>query len=360
MKTVYPKYIKGLGTSQIEAKLSDEDKVILEDFLNYVLTNASLDRVKKVKTYMLQFIDIIEKPYNQWTIKDIQGYVILLNQTKRTEWTKNDVKKILRRFLKYHYKKHEDLESMLSLIKCKSDREAFNSRKINESTIINESEFEKVLIKASSLKQKALLSLMFEAALRPHEAINLRWKDVKLNDDVGSISVYCGKTSQVRTIPIQSSVIHLKRYRQAYEFIDCTDNDYVFPNPKDRSKAIPYHTLNAGLRKISKLSGINKNVFPYLLRHSRITEINKKLPAHLESRFAGHTIEQSQMYTHLSSDDLRNAMIEKVFNVKEITPEKKHQLEEEIEQIKKQNNMLIEEIKLIKHLISFNAGPVKA
>lgn len=337
MKTIYPDYNKGDGTKSIEATLSNEDRAILEDYLKFCRTTSGEERVnQKIKTYMLQFYDIINKPLDKWSLKDIQELIILINACNKAEYTKNDLKKLLKRFLKYQYKKHEDLEVMLSLIKCKSDINAFNYQRVNENTLVNDLEFEKILLKANTLKQKAILCLLFEAGLRPQELRALKWIDVKIDDDIGSITVFSTKTRKTRTIPIQSSIIHLKRWKEEYEYPNVRQDDYVFPNPRDRNKPLSDNALPMMFRRLSGKAGINKNIFPYLLRHSRITEINKRLPAHLESKFAGHSIKQSQIYTHLSSDDLRTAMLQKVFNVKEMPKTERDRLEEEIKNIRKE------------------------
>jgi integrase/recombinase XerD len=349
MKKSYPDYNRGFGTKEIEEKLTDKDRKILFDYLKFCRTSASEKRVnEKIKTYTLQSYDIIEKPFDKWTIKDIQEFVILLNDSKKTEWTKNDIKKLLRRFLRYNYRKHKDLDVMLSLIKCKSDMNAFNYQRINENTLVNEAEFEKILRTANTLKQKAILSLLMECALRPQELRMLKWNDVKLDDDVGSVNVFSGKTKKSRTIPIKDSIVHLKRWKQEFEFSDIKADDYIFPNPRNRSEPLGYNALPTMFRRLSEKAGLKRNIFPYMLRHSRITEINKRLPAHLESKFAGHSIKQSQMYTHLSSDDLRNAMIEKVFKIEELSPDERDKVQKQMKDILIKFQGLKEELEMLK------------
>jgi len=334
MKKIYPSYQTGLGTKPIEEGLKKADLDILNEFCKFCRVSASENRVNtKIRCYMLQTYDVIGKSFSDWKVENIRDFVILVNDSNKTEWTKNDIKKILRRFLKWKYKKSDDLEEMLNLIKCKSDMNAFNHKRINESTLVTPEEFESVLRQANTLKQKAILSLLFETAIRPQELRNLKWCDVKINEEIGSIVVFSGKTKKSRTIPIKDSIVHLQRWKQEYEFNDVRNDDFIFPNPKDRLKSLSNNTLPVMLKRLSIKLGLKRNIFPYLLRHSKITDINKKLPAHLESKFAGHSIKQAQLYTHLSSDDLKDAMIEKVFGVKEITPENKSKFEKDIKML---------------------------
>lgn len=349
MKKAYPNYNEGLGTKAIEENLSIKDKEILEDFLLKCRTSASEERVyKKIKPITLQFYDIIEKSYSEWTLKDIQHFIILLNDSNRTEWTKNDIKKILRRFLKVHYKKSDDLEEMLNLIKCKSDKQAFNHKKINEDSLINNSDFELMMRKCNT-KQKAIFSLLFECGLRPQELRLLKWENININDEIGSISVYSNKTKEKRKLPIKTSVIHLKRYEQEFEYPNKRQDDFLFPKPNERNKPLSKNALPQMFRRISKKANIGRNIFPYLLRHSRITKINKELPAHLGCKFAGHSLKQSQFYTHLSSDDLLNAMNEKFFKLDDINLDRKQELEKEIMNIKREIYEIKELVKYLKN-----------
>lgn len=356
MKDHYPEYNKGIiCTADIEKRLSPEDKQILEDFLKICSTNASEQRVNtKIKTYILQMYDIIEKPFSEWDFKGIREVTILLNASEKAEWTKNDIKKILRRFLRHLFKRKPELDDMLELIKCKSDSEAFNHSRINENTLIDEHELEKILKRCSTYKQKAILALLFEGALRPQELRFLRWSDVKIDFEVGSVTVFSNKTRKSRTIPIKDSVYHLRQWKQNFEFTDVKGEDYIFPNPRDRTKPLSNNALPVMFKRLSQKAGIDKNIFPYLLRHSRLTKVSQELPAHLESKFAGHSIKQSQMYVHLSSDDVRRAMVEKVFKVKDISPENKHKLEQDIEEIRRQNAYLLRSIEILSEIVHRN------
>lgn len=176
MKTEYPDY-RITTTKNIEEKLNPEDKTTLNDFLQQCRVTASKERIEgKIKPIMLEFFDIIGNLTN-WKQKDIQNFLILLNYSNKTEYTKNDIKKTLRRFIRFYYKDND----MLSLIKCKSDINSFNYEKINENTLITLEEFENMLKCANTLKQKAILSVLFETGCRPQELRMLKWSDIKLD-----------------------------------------------------------------------------------------------------------------------------------------------------------------------------------
>jgi integrase/recombinase XerD len=338
MKTAYPNY-QQTTTAFIEKKLTPAENEVLNKFLKDIRINASEERVnRKIRPTMLQFKDIIGNLLD-WDKDVITEFLILLNDSNRTEWTKNDIKKLLRRFIRFHYKNNK----MIDLIKCKSDSNAFNHERVNENTLVTKDEFNRILKVTTSLKQKAILSILFETACRPAELRLLKWNDIKL--DVASITFFCGKTKKSRTIPIQDSIIHLQRYKTVFEYPEVREDDYVFPSPQSRDKSLSSGTLPILLKRLSKKAGIGRNIFPYLLRHSRLTEINQKLPIHLATKFAGHSVKQSQTYVHLSSKDLTSAM-RKIWKDKKIPQEQKNKYEKELAELKKQIKAIQEVIQI--------------
>ncbi|MFA5174314.1 MAG: tyrosine-type recombinase/integrase [Candidatus Pacearchaeota archaeon] len=334
MKKEYPNYQERTTKERgIEDKLKSGDKKALNDFLKSCLMNSSKERVEgKLKTYILEFYDIIGN-LTEWNLDTIRDFLILLNQTDKTEWTKNDIKKIMKRFIRFYYKTHKDFEEMILMLKCKSD--AFNYERINENNLVNPEEFEKILRCANTLKQKAILSLLFETGCRPQELRTLKWNDIKIDGNIGNITFFSGKTKKSRTIPVKDCILHLQRHKQEFEYPDVNSNDYIFPSQRNRNEPLSNNALPVMFKRLSKNAGLNKNIFPYLFRHSRLTKINQQMPTSLAIKFAGHSLKQSQTYVHLSSEDLRTAM-QKIWKVKELTSEQKNEYEKELENIKNQ------------------------
>ena len=92
MKVEYPSY-QSTGTAFIEDTLSKNDLKILNDFCNYCKTTAADKKVRTIRATLLQIHDIIEKPYDKLTIEEIRGFVSILNRSKFSAWTKNDIRK---------------------------------------------------------------------------------------------------------------------------------------------------------------------------------------------------------------------------------------------------------------------------
>ena len=52
---------------------------------------------------------------------------------------------------------------------------------------------------------------------------------MKFKEDFSEITLYSGKTTSARTLPIKDSANYLKRWKESYPFPDVTNHDYIFP-----------------------------------------------------------------------------------------------------------------------------------
>jgi len=319
-----------------------EDKA-LREFYN--LQTCSEKRVRKIKNILDKSREIIGKDLTKLEITDITKFLKYINQSEFKSWTKNDYKKIFKSFLKWYYEKEfldwNKNNHFREGFKCVNRKKAFNKQKINKETLLKERELESLLRTAKTLKWKALLTLLYESAMRPCEIRNIKWKDLKFDDsrNICNITINSPKTNETRTIPVKNCIVHLKRWRDEFQFSERTGEDFVFPSQSKREESLSEGSITHYLKKLCDRAN-TRHVFPYMFRHSRIYEIQKKLGARMASKFAGHSLETSEIYNHLDFDDVESAMLEKVYTTKELSPEEKDELQKvkkELEKEKKDN-----------------------
>lgn len=335
MKLFYPDYLKN-STEEIYKSLSKSDKKIFDNYLDLCLTTCSEVRAKKIKMILMQFRDIIEKPFDQLTKDDIIKFLKIVNQSNRALWTKNDIKKIVKRFIKRQYRNLDliDGDDTREAFRGVSKKIAFNHEKINSSTLITPEELEKILRATDSIKQKALFSLLYESGLRPQELRFLKWKDLIFEDSLNilSINVFSQKTRTPREVYVRDSIDLIKRWRKEFQFPNRTNQDFVFPSQFHRDKPLSNGTIGNLLRSLCKKANI-RHLFPYLFRHTRATELHKKLPNKISAKLCGHSIETSEIYSHLSNEDVKTSILKEIYPT-EITEESKNKYEEEIKKLK--------------------------
>lgn len=323
----YKKYKTG-EVFILEHQLSTREKKILDKFLLYCSGTAGERKLNNIKTKILQIRDISQVPYDQWNLDTLREFNSVLKKSTVAAATKNDTRRVLKRFLREQYpdwsKRFKDLKDI------KQEYEV-NEKRVNANTIFNSEELEKLLRGTDSLKLKSLIILMYESGARPGEVLSLRWEDIDLGKK--EVKLTSTKNKKVRVNPLDKSIIHLKRYKQEYPFENITPKDYVFPSKTDRKKPIAVTYFSGLFRDIAKRT-IGRNAHPNLIRHTRSTELQKKLTPKVYEKFMDHSIKMATRYSHLDKDDVREAMIEHFYNVEEITEEQKEDIEKLKEKIK--------------------------
>lgn len=340
MKEIYPNY-KQTRTSFIESQLTPKDKKLLDDFCRYCRITAGEKKIRTIRATLLQLRDITEKEYHKITLKDLREYLALLNEAPLSAWTKNDLKKFVKKFLKEIHKDWSKRFNNFEDVKTTSMKKAFNHQKINENTLITKEELEKLLRTCQNLKWKAILTLLFESACRPQELRLLKWKDIKYTDEGADITFFSPKTKEARTIPIQDCVVHLKRWEQEYCFPDKNKDDVVFPSHK-RGEIMSDNALPKTLKELCRQAGI-RLIHPYLFRHTRLTFLYNKFPEQVVKKYAGHSADSKmpQIYSHISSKDVRDVLLEKLYKIKEVSPEQKNKYERRIKTLEKNFSSLL-------------------
>ena len=335
MKNSYPDYWNNKSKQtrnrdtleDVFTALSKENQTIINEYISYCRKDAGENTLRKYWNKIVQIADVMEKPLDKLTLKDVLGFLAILNTSNRGTDSRNDTKKVLKRFLKWKYKGKKEFLDIDREIKQKKKG---SSERLSKKDLLTPEEMELLVRNADSLRWKALIMLMYETGCRPEECYKLKWKDLDFNTK--QVSINSSKTKEARVIPLENSIIHLKRYYNEYSFPDVTENDFIFPST-NREKHINPETISAFLKQLSKR--INKKVFPYLFRHTRLQEIRPKLSVEAYQKLAGHSIETAlKHYGHLDQEDAGKEMREFIYKVQELTPQEKNEIKKLKEQMK--------------------------
>lgn len=329
----------------------NKEEKILNKFYEFCSTTGGEKRLKKIKIIMRKTKPMIKKDFTKLKIDDVVKYLSFINNSNYSLHSKNDYKKVFKRFLKWYYKDLEMIEGEVVKLgfKLASDKAVRNKNKINKNTLVKPDELEKLIRTANSLKWKALISLLYEGALRPCEIRVLKWKDINFDDSMNLCRVYIisPKTKDTREVCVRDSIIHLKRWEKEYSFSNKTNEDYVFPSQHFQNKPMGEGVITEMFKRLCIKAKI-RNIFAYLLRHTRIYEIQKKLPEKLASKFAGHSSKNSEFYNHLDDDDVEESMLKLFYPIKEITKEDKNEYEQKIEKLEKSQEAITPYLEVLK------------
>ena len=353
MRKTFPKYKRG-SLANIEKSFSEKDKALINKYLIFCGGSGGKTTIAKYHSVLVKIVDVFGGDMDKIDLDRLRLFLEVLKSANLLPPTKNEIKKVLKRFLKENYDDWSLRFKGLNEPAFKGEKE-YNEEKINANTILRKEEIEKLVRASESLKYKAFIMTMYESASRPEELLKVKWKDINLVE--GDIKLVSSKTGNLRINPLQNSLLHLKRYKEEYTFPEVTGEDYVFVNPQKRGSHISRVATGLYIKRLGK-KVLNRDIFMYLIRHTRATELQKVLPPKIYEKFMDHSLATATRYSHLNKKDVRESMFKNVYEVKDISPEKKHELEKELDKLKElvhnQNKLSKNQNKEIKKAVNQN------
>jgi integrase len=231
--------------------------------------------VRKTMYCLARLSGLLGKPFSKSSLNDLEKAMARIETSSYAENTKN----LFRATAKAFYGKQDPRVSWIRV------RGRVLNPKLPEDLISRE-EMAWLISATRDRKRKALLAFLYDSAMRPREFAALRREHV-VPDGQGMFVMIPGAKTPARTIYLTES----------RKWLD----DIPFGiNPS---------TMSNFFKRAGKRMG--KRLYPYLLRHSRITELSKTWSDAVLRKFAGWTQSSPmlQVYVHLSNNDLRAAML---------------------------------------------------
>src|SRR5579883_307270 len=151
-----------------------------------------------------------------------------------------------------------------------------------------------------TVRDRALMELLYSSGLRVSELCAVRWRDLDLND--GMLRVVSGKGGKTRIVPVGSRAIAALNALHELDMPQSGDPLWRGRN----GQPITPGAVRARIKRRAKEQGVWQRVYPHLLRHScasHLLESSGDLRAVQE--LLGHAdIGTTQIYTHLDFQHL--------------------------------------------------------
>lgn len=170
----------------------------------------------------------------------------------------------------------------------------------------------------SSLRDIAVLELLFATGIRISELCNLKMGDVDLSN--GVIRIF-GKGSKERLIQIGNPTVLSALQAYAYAFSDeIPHTGWFFINR--RGNRLSDQSVRMMINKYCQLAGIEQHITPHMFRHSFATYLlEEDVDIRYIQKLLGHSsIMTTQIYTHVSSKKQRDILATKHPRNKILTP----------------------------------------
>ena len=246
--------------SYTEPILSEQNKKILEDYINYnIKIGLSNKNIKGIKEFIRRFLKYLEE--NNIDISNLNSLIInkyLLSKTEINKITLKNYIFILKMFLRYLYDKKvisKKLENKLPTLK--------RPKNSNLPSVWNFAELNQVLnsIDKASKKGKrdyAIIMLAITTALRGCDIVNLKLNNIDFENNI--ITIIQEKTKREIIIPLmdKTKIALIDYINNARP--NNTNYQYVFLSCKSTIKPIMNTSaLSSMLKKYSDKINLNKN-----------------------------------------------------------------------------------------------------
>jgi len=254
------------------AKIAEYDKAILRDYLTSLIAG---DGKKKLSPQTIRqaifsakfFAERTNKSFRDVVKQDILNFKASLIGQGRKDSTAGNYAIRLRHFFIWLDGGLTDKVSWIRKVKT--------MRNLQESDLVTPSEIKKMISVCPVVRDRALISVLYDSACRISELLNAKIKDV-IFDDYGAKIKVTGKTG-TRTIRLIDSVLYLSEWINNHPYK--TNNDaFLFINFSSNRYGTPLFMGTAGikLRTYAERAKLHKYVYPHLLRHSRLTWLAQK------------------------------------------------------------------------------------
>jgi len=296
---------------EIEQKW-DMDKDDKKNFLKFLekkqIEGISLAQLLKYILSMKNFLESYHKPFADITKEDLDGFIKymfdkgLKSETRRTRWFA--VKKFF-----------EWLGNDIAI----NYKHGIRSERPPLPDILTEDEIERLVNACNTIRDRAMVGVLYESGMRVGELVTLKIKDVEF-DNYGGILILNGKTGS-RRIRIINSTPLLQNWIKNHPLKNDPESWIWVTNLSKKTGSgwnrLSYSTIRGLLKILQLKAGITKRVYPHLFRHSRATHLAKILTESQLKTYLGWT-QRSRMagtYVHLSGRDVDKTLL-KAYGIK--------------------------------------------
>jgi integrase len=280
-------------------------------FLDHLFVlGLSLARVSKYSAQLRTILRLINFPPKDATKQDIEKIVAWIQEKDYAEWTRHDLKLILKKFIQYAKNGSCDKQTPVPPEVAWIPLNVKKQDTVTSEDLLTLEEIEKILRNTRNARDQAMLYSLFEGALRPEELLTMRVGSVEFAKGYCLLSV-TGKTGH-RRITVVLAYRALLNWLQEHPYrSDPNAPLWVSLSTNGEQRRLHYSTFREIVKNTAKKAGITKRVWGYLFRHTYLTDLAKKFTEAQLKGFAGWT-QSSKMagrYVHLSGRDNEDAVL---------------------------------------------------
>ncbi|MCL1976527.1 MAG: site-specific integrase [Candidatus Bathyarchaeota archaeon] len=304
-------YEQRLLRAQRSIKLLRNGEITLQflDHLNDL--GLSVGRVAKYAAHLPVLLRVIDVDLQTITKADVERVVIDIDNKQHRSCTKRDKKLVLRKLIQYaktgNCVKDTPMPSEVSWIKL-----AVNEKdaQLTPEKLLTQEEIVAILQATINKRDRAMLYVLFEAALRPSELLTMSIGSVEFKEDCCLITV--NGRAGFKRVPLVVSNKPLLEWIQEHPNKDRPETPLWCSLTNNRvGEQISYRHFRLMIKRLAQSAGVNKDICPSICRHTSLLAMAKVFTKCQLNQFTGTCrSKMTQHYVRSSAEDLEAAILE--------------------------------------------------
>lgn len=250
---------------------------------------------KTYRFYITRFLAYVAKPIRSLTLEDLYDFARHLEELGLALSTQKTYLSVVKSLLSFAQKIGLTTVNVGAGMSLGQTADSLNER------LLTESEVAKLIWMEPNSRNRAILRLLYGAALRVSELCTLKWKDLTVRGDSGQVTVL-GKGNKTRSVLLPKSLWDdLMQLRG-----DALSDDPVFCSRKGKGKGhLDRKTINKIIAAAAKGAGLDAPISPHWLRHAHATHaLERGANIGLVQQTLGHAnVATTSRYLHARPSD---------------------------------------------------------
>lgn len=305
--------------TKLQERFSENNAKMACRFLDRLrLDNKSYGRIANYAECIGRILEIKDsKDIGEWTREEVEFIHKTIADSNYENSVKKDTLTALKRIC--HFAVHDEIadkskgkeyDPLVAWITPGSFQDKY--QKIQSKDLLTDDDVLQLIQAAKRIGGKyvkrniAIIFVLLEGAYRPGELLDIRIGGIEFEKDFVRIHT-TGKTGP-KSLTLVASFVPIKEWLAEHPYGDDPDAFLFYHDNADG--LIPYQRLSDLIKNTRRISGIKKRIWPYLFRHTALTEYSKKLGN--VAKIYGNWSSSSNMlavYEHLANSDQEDAIL---------------------------------------------------
>lgn len=292
-------FVNSYEIKPIETSLELYTNYMPECYQTYFVTRKiegmSMKSLELYDLYLKDFFRQINKPIKNITTNDIRVYLYKV-QTQRgiSNRSLDSRRTIINAFFEWCCnEEYVDRNPCRTIKKIK-----YETKERKPLTAI---ELEQLRDSCATARDKAMVEFLYSTGCRVTEIVNINKSDV--NFETKEVVLF-GKGNKHRTSYLNARAeLALKNYLDSRD----DDNDALFVSDRHPHNRLKKNAIEKRIGQLGELAGIERNVFPHLIRHTTATDgLNRGMGVEEVQAILGHeNIATTMIYAKVSKNNVK-------------------------------------------------------